>query len=58
MEKNESTIFEVYEDKQRRWEDEIARLRKELQEQDDGSRKTRLSLQGQVSGWNLMVYLT
>ena len=51
MEKNESTIFEVYEDKQRRWEDEIARLRKELQEQDDGSRKTRLSLQGQVSGY-------
>ena len=48
MEKNEATIFEVYEDKQRRYEDEIARLRKELHQQDDGSRKVRVSLQGQV----------
>ncbi|XP_072037912.1 LOW QUALITY PROTEIN: uncharacterized protein [Amphiura filiformis] len=48
MEKNEATIFEVYEEKQRRWEDEITRLRHELQKQDDGSRQTRLSLQGQI----------
>ncbi|XP_038070857.1 leucine zipper putative tumor suppressor 2-like [Patiria miniata] len=48
MDNNEAAILKVHEDKHREWNEETSWLRKELQEQEDTSRKIRHSLQAQI----------
>ncbi|XP_033632814.1 golgin subfamily A member 6-like protein 22 [Asterias rubens] len=48
MDNNEAAILKVHEEKHRTWEEETSWLRKELQEQEDTSRKIRHSLQAQI----------
>ncbi|XP_022094401.1 leucine zipper putative tumor suppressor 2-like [Acanthaster planci] len=48
MDNNEAAILKVHEEKHRVWNEETSWLRKELQEQEDTSRKIRHSLQAQI----------
>ena len=48
MDNNEAAILKVHEEKREQWEEETSWLRKELQDQEETSRKIQYSLQTQV----------